>query len=92
MTASSAFVSLKLFPIIVYFLSKAGIVSPNSLIKYRKYAIIIILIIFSVFTVMFFYYIGHSGVTTTVLINDYIVYKCFDVASLSVRLGEGGLT
>jgi len=32
-------------PIIVYFLSKAGIVSPNSLIKYRKYAIIIILII-----------------------------------------------
>tara|TARA_B100000524_G_scaffold307082_1_gene182534 strand:- start:5 stop:811 length:807 start_codon:yes stop_codon:yes gene_type:complete len=37
-------------PIIIYFLSRAGIVNPDSLIKYRKYAIVLILILAALIT------------------------------------------
>lgn len=37
-------------PIVVYFLSKAGIISPEALIKYRKHAIVVMLIIAAVVT------------------------------------------
>ena len=37
-------------PIIIYFLSKVGLVTPSFLRKYRKYAIVLILIVASIVT------------------------------------------
>ena len=37
-------------PIIIFFLSRIGLVTPNSLIKYRKYAILIVLIFAAIIT------------------------------------------
>ncbi|WPP53666.1 twin-arginine translocase subunit TatC [Catalinimonas niigatensis] len=37
-------------PIVVYFLSKAGVISPEALVKYRKHAIVVILIIAALVT------------------------------------------
>lgn len=37
-------------PIVVYFLSKAGVISPEILVKYRKHAIVVILIIAALVT------------------------------------------
>jgi len=37
-------------PIIIYFLTKLGLVGPNFLRKYRKYAVVIILIIAAIVT------------------------------------------
>jgi len=37
-------------PIVVYFLSKAGIITPSALVKYRKHAIVVILIIAALVT------------------------------------------
>jgi sec-independent protein translocase protein TatC len=37
-------------PIIIYFLSKVGLVTPSFLRKYRKYAIVLILIVAAIVT------------------------------------------
>jgi sec-independent protein translocase protein TatC len=37
-------------PIIIYFLTKVGLVTPEILIKYRKYALIMVLILAAVIT------------------------------------------
>jgi sec-independent protein translocase protein TatC len=37
-------------PIIIYFLTKLGLVTPNFLRKYRKYAIVILLIVAAIVT------------------------------------------
>jgi sec-independent protein translocase protein TatC len=37
-------------PIVVYFLSKAGIITPEALVKYRRHAIVVILIIAALVT------------------------------------------
>jgi len=37
-------------PIIIYFLTKAGIVTPESLVKYRKYALVLVLILAAIIT------------------------------------------
>ena len=37
-------------PIIIYFLTKLGLVTPNFLRKYRKYAIVIVLIVAAIVT------------------------------------------
>jgi sec-independent protein translocase protein TatC len=37
-------------PIIIYFLTKLGLVGPNFLRKYRKYAVVIVLIIAAIVT------------------------------------------
>lgn len=49
---SSALASGLIFelPIIIYFLTKIGLVTPNILIKYRKYALVIVLILSAIIT------------------------------------------
>ncbi len=47
MIASGLFFEL---PIIIYFLSKLGLVTPDFLRKYRKYAIVIVLIVAAIVT------------------------------------------
>tara|TARA_S200000501_G_scaffold341658_1_gene351203 strand:+ start:2519 stop:3325 length:807 start_codon:yes stop_codon:yes gene_type:complete len=37
-------------PIIIYFLTKAGVVTPESLVKYRKYALVLVLILAAIIT------------------------------------------
>ena len=37
-------------PIIIYFLTKAGVVTPKSLVKYRKYALVLVLILAAIIT------------------------------------------
>ena len=49
---SSALASGIIFelPIIIYFLTKAGVVTPESLVKYRKYALVLVLILAAIIT------------------------------------------
>ena len=49
---SSAIASGIIFelPIIIYFLTKAGVVTPKSLVKYRKYALVLVLILAAIIT------------------------------------------
>ena len=49
---SSAIASGIIFelPIVIYFLTKAGVVTPDSLVKYRKYALVLVLILAAVIT------------------------------------------
>ena len=49
---SSALASGIIFelPIIIYFLTKAGVVTPKSLIEYRKYALVLVLILAAIIT------------------------------------------
>tara|TARA_Y100000766_G_C18877953_1_gene591800 strand:+ start:329 stop:1135 length:807 start_codon:yes stop_codon:yes gene_type:complete len=49
---SSALASGIIFelPIIIYFLTKAGVVTPKSLVKYRKYALVLVLILAAIIT------------------------------------------
>ena len=49
---SSAIASGIIFelPIIIYFLTKAGVVTPESLIKYRKYALVLVLVLAAIIT------------------------------------------
>ncbi len=49
---SSALASGIIFelPIIIYFLTKAGLVTPESLVKYRKYALVLVLILAAIIT------------------------------------------
>ncbi len=49
---SSALASGIIFelPIIIYFLTKAGVVTPQSLVKYRKYALVLVLILAAIIT------------------------------------------
>ena len=49
---SSAIASGIIFelPIVIYFLTKAGVVTPESLIKYRKYALVLVLILAAIIT------------------------------------------
>jgi sec-independent protein translocase protein TatC len=37
-------------PIIIYFLTKAGVVTPKSLVKYRKYALVLVLVLAAIIT------------------------------------------
>ena len=37
-------------PIIIYFLTKAGVVTPESLVKYRKYALVLVLVLAAIIT------------------------------------------
>tara|TARA_B100001758_G_C18143332_1_gene470101 strand:- start:215 stop:757 length:543 start_codon:yes stop_codon:yes gene_type:complete len=49
---SSALASGIIFelPIIIYFLTKAGVVTPESLVKYRKYALVLVLVLAAIIT------------------------------------------
>ena len=49
---SSAIASGIIFelPIIIYFLTKAGLVTPESLVKYRKYALVLVLVLAAIIT------------------------------------------
>ena len=49
---SSAIASGIIFelPIIIYFLTKAGVVTPESLVKYRKYALVLVLVLAAIIT------------------------------------------
>ena len=49
---SSAIASVIIFelPIIIYFLTKAGVVTPESLVKYRKYALVLVLVLAAIIT------------------------------------------
>ena len=49
---SSAIASGIIFelPIIIYFLTKAGVVTPKSLVKYRKYALVLVLVLAAIIT------------------------------------------
>jgi sec-independent protein translocase protein TatC len=37
-------------PIIIYFLTKAGVVTPKTLVQYRKYALVLVLVLAAIIT------------------------------------------
>ena len=52
MVRSSSLASGIIFelPIIIYFLTKAGVVTPKTLVQYRKYALVLVLVLAAIIT------------------------------------------